>query len=117
MIVPPVEAVHIDSPVAGSRVQFTFGWVSMSEGGIISHAENVPEPAEGWQHVDARVRDHAYEMLECEWGVSSSIVDRSEAFLLAQYPDKEACRVARMERAEADRHYILPRPTLAFEGK
>jgi hypothetical protein len=27
MIVHPVEAVYVDSPVAGSRVQFTYGWV------------------------------------------------------------------------------------------
>jgi hypothetical protein len=53
--------------------------LSMSEGGIISHTENMPEPAEGWQHVDARVRDHAYEMLECEWAVSPSMVATSEA--------------------------------------
>jgi hypothetical protein len=32
MIVPPVEAVHIESPIAGARVQFIYGWVSMSEG-------------------------------------------------------------------------------------
>jgi hypothetical protein len=117
MIVPPVEAVHIDSPVAGSRVQFTYGWVSMSEGGIISHAENMPEPAQGWDHVDARVRDHACEMLECEWEVSPTMVNRSEAFLAACYPTQEACLLARMERAEAGEHYIVPRPVLSVEGK
>jgi hypothetical protein len=88
----------------------------MSEGGIINHAENVPEPAEGWQHLDARVRDHAYEMLECEWVVSPSMVERSEAFLLAQYPDVEACQAARMQRAEAEQHYILPCPTNLIDG-
>jgi hypothetical protein len=117
MVVPPLEVVHVDSPTVGARVHFTFGWVSMSEGGLISHAENMPEPAEGWAHVDARVRDHAYEMLACEWDINPVMVENSEAFLLAQYPDEDTCQVARMERAEAKGHYILPRPQIQNEGK
>jgi hypothetical protein len=59
MICPPVEVTHTDSPVAGSKVHFKFGWVSMTIKGLINHTENMPEPAEGWAHVNARVRDDA----------------------------------------------------------
>jgi hypothetical protein len=78
MIVPPVEVTHTNSPVAGSRLHFKFGWVSMTAKGMINHAENMPEPAEGWAHVDPWVRDHALNMLDCELEVDAGMVALSE---------------------------------------
>jgi hypothetical protein len=114
MVCPPVEVTHIESPVSGSKVHFKFGWVSMTARGLINHAENMPEPAEGWAHVDARVRDHAFNMLDCELDVSLDMVICSEAQLRSQYESDKAFLDARSERENRDAHYIMPRPQKAL---
>jgi hypothetical protein len=114
MVCPPVEVTHTDSPVAGSKVHFKFGWVSMTIKGLINHAEHMPEPAEGWAHVNARVRDHAYNMLDVEMGVDPEMVALSEAILCSEYDSADAFFEARVERNESEAHYILPRPEKAL---
>jgi hypothetical protein len=65
------------------------------------------EPAQGWDHVEKRVRDIAYNMLEVELDVSLALVEASEALLLAQYGgDSELMYAARIERNEDDAHCI-----------
>jgi hypothetical protein len=85
MVVPPVRAVHTDSQLGGSRVNITFGWISMSIRGVINKANEMAEPAKGWSYVEARFKDEAFSMLE------NGRVEHSEVMLLAQYfGDKEA---------------------------
>jgi hypothetical protein len=114
MVCPPIEVTHTDSPVAGSKVHFKFGWISMTIKGLINHAENMPEPVEGWAHVNARVRDHAYNMLDVEMGVDPEMVALSEAILCSEYESADAFFEARVQRNESEAHCILPRPDKAL---
>jgi hypothetical protein len=116
MVVPPVEVTHTKSPISGSKVHFVFGWVSMTAHGMINHAEHMKEPAEGWSHVNARVRDHAFNMLDVEMDVSYDMVLASEIILRTEYESDEAFLAAREERNERDAHFIMPRPEKAVEG-
>jgi hypothetical protein len=111
-----MEVTHTESLVAGSKVHFVFGWVSMTARGIINHAEDMKEPAEGWSHVNARVRDHAFNMLDVKMGVDYDMVLASETILRAEYESDEAFLAAREERNERDAHFIMPRPAKADEG-
>jgi hypothetical protein len=63
MMVPPMEIVHTDSKLAGSKVTFTFGWVLLNNKGDMVKAESMEMPAQGWEHVESRLRDTAYNML------------------------------------------------------
>jgi hypothetical protein len=110
MVTPPVEITHTESPVAGSKVHFEYGWVSMTARGLINHAEHMRESAEGWSHVDARVRDHAFNMLDCGLDISYDMVLKSEIILRSFYESDDAFLEARAERGEREAHYIMPRP-------
>jgi hypothetical protein len=110
MVYPPVEITHTESPIAGSKVHFEYGWVSMTARGLINHAEHMKEPAEGWSHVDARVWDHAFNMLDIELDVDYDMVLRSEIILRSLYDSDNAFLEARVERNEREDHYIMPRP-------
>jgi hypothetical protein len=91
-LVPPVDVVHTESKVAGSKVTFTYGWVIMTAKGDIVKAEGMETPAEGWDHVEARVRDAAEGMRTCFLSVSQDMVELSEAVLLEQAGgDEEKC--------------------------
>jgi hypothetical protein len=90
----------------------------MTARGLINHAEHMRESAEGWSHVDARVRDHAYNMLDCGLDVCYDMVLRSETILRSFYESDNAFLEARAERGEREAHYIMPRPVkpLVEEG-
>jgi hypothetical protein len=77
MVVLPVRAVHTESKQGGSRVNITFGWISMSIRGIINKANEMQEPAEGWPYVKAKFRDEAMAALENNKGVDKSMVEHS----------------------------------------
>jgi hypothetical protein len=111
MIVPPVRAVHTQSKVGGSRVNISFGWISMSIRGIINMANGMEEPAEGWSFFEARFRDEAYEMLEHGRAVDRSMVQHSENLLLAMYHgDVNAMQKDRRRREEMQAAYFVVRP-------
>jgi hypothetical protein len=116
MICPPVEVAHVDSKIQGARVQITFGWCLVSSSGAFRKAEKMPEPAEGWAHVEARARDAAFVMLDCEMPVNPALVAASEGILRVQYPSQEAFDIARMER-EDSRINILPRPRVLSDQR
>jgi hypothetical protein len=86
MVVPPVGAVHTQSKVGGSRVNITFGWISMSIRGVINRANEMEKPAEGWAFVEAKFRDEVKAMLDNQKQVDKSMVEHSEALLLEIYP-------------------------------
>jgi hypothetical protein len=65
MIVPPVEVSHQDSKSTGAKVYITFGWITLTDMDTIVRAEGMPEPSKGWAHVEARLRDLAYNMRAC----------------------------------------------------
>jgi hypothetical protein len=83
-LLPPVWAVHTESKVAGSRVNITFGWITMSIRGIINKANEMEEPAEGWTFVEARFRDEAEAALVNKRGVDKGMVMHSEALSCLQ---------------------------------
>jgi hypothetical protein len=97
MVVPPLYATHVGSEKAGDEVEFEFSWVSMNVHGEINEAEHTPEPQEGWEHVEARVRDHAVNMKTCRLKVSEDMVKASEAKLLAKYENEDAFALARKQ--------------------
>jgi hypothetical protein len=109
VIVPPLEVVHTESKVAGSKVSLTFGWVLLTSRGNISKAESMDVPPQGWDHVEARVRDIASRMRDFKLDVSPDLIKASEAKLLAKYgDDKKEFLEARAER-EMDRSYHILR--------
>jgi hypothetical protein len=110
MVVPPLYATHVGSEKAGDRVDFEFSWVRMNVHGEINVAEHAPEPQEGWEHVEARVRDHAVNMNTCRLKVSEDMVKASEAKLLAKYENEDAFALARKQRESNKAHFVLPRP-------
>jgi hypothetical protein len=81
----------------------------MTARGLINHAEHMIEPAEGWRHVDARVRDHAFNMLDCGLDICYKMVLQSETILRSFYESDDAFLEARVERGEREAHYIMPR--------
>jgi hypothetical protein len=108
VITPPLEAVHTESKVAGSKV--TFGWVIFTIKGYIAKAENMDVPPQGWEHVEARVRDIAMQMSNRNMDVSSDLIKASEAMLLEKYgDDKQKFADARAQRDADEAHYIWPR--------
>jgi hypothetical protein len=116
MVVPPIRVVHVESEKSGSKVSITFGWISMTARGLINLADNMEEPAQGWEFVQARFWDLAENMQEVEYAVDAKMVEQSEAILMESYGlDKEAFLAARNARSMVDEHYIMPRPnTLAL---
>jgi hypothetical protein len=105
MMVPPMEIVHTDSKLAGSKVTFTSGWVLLNNQGDMVKAENMEMPAQGWEHVESRLRDTAYNMLECGYAVSSTMLSNSEASLLNQHEGNEdEAFQARMKRDVDEAH-------------
>jgi hypothetical protein len=113
MIVPPVRAVHTESKLAGSRVNITFGWISMSIRGVINKANEMQEPAEGWPFVEARFRDEAKAALENGRAVDKSMVKHSEALLLDQYHGDQIVMAAdRLKREEQQTSFFTLRPEL-----
>jgi hypothetical protein len=109
-LVPPVDVVHTDSKVAGSRVTLTYGWVILTAKGNIVKAEGMETPAEGWEHVEARVRDAAASMRDCFLSVSPEIVDLSEQISLEQAGgDEDKSKMARIARDDDEAHFTWPR--------
>jgi hypothetical protein len=78
MIVPPVEVQHQGSKSTGSKVYITFGWITPTDINTIVEAEDMPEPAEGRAHVEARLRDLAVIMRECDMPVGEALVKASQ---------------------------------------
>jgi hypothetical protein len=112
MVVPPVRAVHTESKLGSSRVNITFGWITMSIRGIINKANEMQEPAEGWPYVEARFRDEARAALDnSKLGVDKSMVEHSEALLLDIYHgDRIAMAADRRRRDEQQYHFFALRP-------
>lgn len=108
MIVPPVEISHVKSRVTGERCRIEFRWCQLTAVGSFNKAKNMPVPAEGWEHVEARARDAAAGMLRCGYPIAADLVERSEAILRAKYASDEAFSEAREAREEARRH-VLPK--------
>jgi hypothetical protein len=107
VVVPPIEVVHTDSKLTGSRVTITYGWVILTIKGTIVKADSMQEPAQGWDHVEKRVRDTAVRMLEGELDVPGELISASEALLLSQYGGNENLMyAARVEREEDGAHCI-----------
>lgn len=111
MVVPPVRAVHTQSKVAGSRVNITFGWITMSIRGVINKANQMAEPAEGWPFVEARFRDEAKAAFEQGKAVDKFMVEHSEALLLETYHGNvQAMAADRRRREEQQCHFFTLRP-------
>jgi hypothetical protein len=111
VLIPPVQVVHTESKLAGSRVSFTYGWVLLTTKGTIRWAESMEVPAQGWEHVEARVRDIAVHMKTRHLDILYELVSISEAKLLALHAGNTGeCAKARAEREADTAHYILPRP-------
>jgi hypothetical protein len=108
VVVPPIGVVHTDSKLAGSKVSITYGCqVLLTIKGTIVKAESMQEPAQGWDHVEKRVRDTAFCMLEGEMDVPSERILASEAILLSQYGgDENLMSAARVEWEEDGAHCI-----------
>jgi hypothetical protein len=110
MIVPPVEVSHQDSKSTGAKVYITFGWITLTDMNSIVRAEGMPEPAEGWEHVETRLRDLAFNMRACDMPVNSALVKASEITLRAKYASVAAFEAARASREGNRVHFIMPRP-------
>jgi hypothetical protein len=110
VVVPPIEVTHTFGKASGARVHFVYGWVQMTISGDISKAEDMLEPAQGWEFVEGWIRDQVVNMQDCEMAVSPEMVAASEQILRSQYPSLEACEKARADRSMVDEHYIMPRP-------
>jgi hypothetical protein len=110
VIVPSLYATHVGSNKAGDKVEFEFSWVSMNVHGEINVAEHAPALEEGWEHVKARVRDHAANMQICGLKVSADMLTASEAILRAEYESEELFENARLRRESSRAHFITPRP-------
>jgi hypothetical protein len=109
MIVPLVEVAHVKSNVTGQRCRIEFGWVQLTSKGTFNKAENMPDLAQGWKHVEARARDIAAGMLAFQNGIDGEMVARSKAILRAKYSSDEEFLSARQAR-EDNRPNILPPP-------
>lgn len=72
----------------------------------------MPVPAEGWAHVEARIRDAAFYMHDAEMPVNAELVKASKAFLRAKYASQEAFQNARERREEARRNIVPARPSV-----
>jgi hypothetical protein len=107
MVVPPVEIGHTCSEKVGPRIYIRFGWIQLTKAGTINIAEGAPEPAEGWQHVKARIRDQAVKMYQRGLGVHKDLIKESEAILKAEYPDIEPFIKAREKRDSVRSHFII----------
>jgi hypothetical protein len=83
MIVSPVEVAHQDSKSTGAKVYITFGLITLTDMDTVVRAEGMPEPTEGWAHVEARIRDLAFKMKSCDMHVDDSLVKVSEATFLS----------------------------------
>jgi hypothetical protein len=111
VVVSPVEVTHTYSNAAGARVHFVYGWVQMTIAGNITKAEDMVEPAQGWQFVERWIRDKVEAMFaDLEMAVSPDMVAASEAILLSEYESEEEFRAARVERGIVAEHYLMPRP-------
>jgi hypothetical protein len=91
-------------------VSIVFGWVGLTTSGTINWAEHAEEPVQGWCHVEARVRDMAWQMkhnLGLE--VSSNLLTQSEQILRGQYASDAAFLSARKLRME-DKEYMVAPP-------
>lgn len=108
MVVPPVEIAHVKSRVTGEKCRIEFGWCQLTATASFNKAENMPAPAEGWEHVEARARDAAAGMLRCGYPIAAAFVARSEAILRSKYATDEAFQKAREAREEARRN-VLPK--------
>lgn len=113
MIVPPVEVSHQDSRSTGAKVYIRFGWITLTDMDTVLKAEDMPEPAEGWAHIEARLRDLAFMMRECDMPVDGPLVEASEQTLMSKYPSAETFHAARAKREESRVHFLMPRPKLA----
>jgi hypothetical protein len=110
MIVPPVEVSHQDSKSTCAKVYITFGWITLTDMNTVVRAEGMPKPAEGWEHVEARLRDLAFKMEACDMPVNRALVKASEITLRSNCTSSGACEAARASR-EANRvHFVMPRP-------
>jgi hypothetical protein len=112
MVVPPVEVAHVKSNVTGQKCRIEFGWVLLTSEGTFNKAENMPEPAQGWEHVEARARDIAAGMLAFGNGIDLEMVAKSEAVLRLKYDSDESFQWARESR-ENSRQNVLPPPVLS----
>jgi hypothetical protein len=109
MMVPPVEVAHVKSDVTGQKCRIEFGCVQLTSEGTFNKAENMPDPAQGWEHVEARARDIAAGMLAFNNGIDAEMVATSEAILPAKYNSAQEFLSARQAR-EGNRQNIMPRP-------
>ncbi|GAQ92846.1 hypothetical protein KFL_011650010 [Klebsormidium nitens] len=106
IIVPPVEITHVNSKLTGQRCEIIYGWCQLNSSGAFRKAEGMPQPAEGWAHVEARARDAAAGMLFCKYPISEELVAKSEAILRAKYDSEEAFIRAREARQDARRNIV-----------
>jgi hypothetical protein len=113
MIVPPVEVADNDSKSIEAKVYITFGWITLTDMDTVLKAEDMPVPAEGWAHVEARLRDLAFKMRLCDMLVDEALVKASEQTLQSKYPSAEAFHAARAEREASRVHVLMPRPVVA----
>jgi hypothetical protein len=116
VIVPPLYATHVGSNKAGDKVEFEFSWVSMNVHGKINIAEHAPAPEEGWEHVKARVRDHAANMQVCGLKVSADMLTASEAILRAEYESEELFENARLRREKQQGTFYHASPAADYKG-
>jgi hypothetical protein len=85
---------------------------SLTTAGTINWAENAEEPAQGRQHVEARIRDMAWHTKHVSGlEVSTLLLTESERILRASYDSDAAFLSARKLRME-DQEYeiVLPKP-------
>ncbi|GAQ92991.1 hypothetical protein KFL_012380010 [Klebsormidium nitens] len=109
MVVPPVEVSHIESKLTGARVIITFAWIQLTAAGTIIWPEGAEDPAQGRPHVEARLRDIAWDMSDCEYELADGLLENSENRLRTAYQTQEAFDQARDER-DLDRTHVLPQP-------
>jgi hypothetical protein len=109
MVIPPVKIAHVKSNITGQRCVIEYGWVLLSPEGTFNKAENMPDPAQGWDHVEARARDIAAGMLAFKNGIDGEMVAKSEAILRSKYDSDEAFLRARQARQDS-RQNTLPPP-------
>ncbi len=113
MVVPPIEVAHVKSPVTGQKCRIEFGWILLTSEGTFNKAENMPEPAQGWEHVEARARDIAAGMLFFKNGIDQKMVAKSEAILRSKYDSEEAFLRARQVREDNKQNVLslsIPTP-------
>jgi hypothetical protein len=114
MVVPPVEVAHVKSIVTGQKCRIEFGWVQLTSEGTFNKAENMPEPAQGWEHVEARARDVAAGTLAFQNGIDPEMVARSEAILRLKHDSDETFLRASPEKTTGRK--CFPRLFLAQQS-